>query len=125
MLKYAELLKNYEISLNGNRCKLCKDHDKYGWYYFSNNTNNDNLNGKYQAEIGDIRVRFWMITQPLSLTVVGRQNGKNINLNKVDKMKESNVDIVCMSRIGKYKVDNALRKLFHVKYINNETDQYL
>ena len=110
LLKYAKLLKNSEINLNGNKSEIKGDHTKYGWYYFSNNTTNDDINS---AEIGDIRVRFWIITQPLSLTVVGNQNGK--------KIISSNNDIICMRKIGKYKVDNALKKLFHVKLINNET----
>ena len=124
LLKYAELIKNCNITLNGNKSKLRNDHERYGWYYFSNNTINTNENSKYKPQIGDIRVRFWIITQPLSLTVVGKQNGTKINLKGTEneeKTKHVESDIICMRRIGTYKFDNALKKLFHVKWINNET----
>eukprot|EP00483_Globobulimina_turgida_P012388 UN12411 len=61
LLKYAKLLKGYNINLNGETLKTKEEHSKLGWYYFSNTDNESH-------QIGDIRVRFWIITKPLSLT---------------------------------------------------------
>lgn len=124
LLEYAKLMKHCDVTLNGSRPKLRRDHNRNGWYYFSNNTNSIDENGTQEPQIGDIRVRFWIITQPLPLTVVGIQNGNKINLNSNDcgnKITDSQNDVICMRRIGKYKFNNALKKVFHIKWINNET----
>eukprot|EP01083_Nonionella_stella_P111145 325886_1 len=111
ILQHAKLLKQYEISLialNDSIAKIRSDHSHYGWYYFARNDKGDT--------VGDIRVRFWVVTEPLPLTVIGTQNEQKISV-----LNEKKNDNVCMRCIGTFELDNALKKYFGVKLINRET----
>ena len=109
LLKYGKLMKRYDVKLNGQQGKMKEDHSESAWYYFSNSSDQSG-----SADIGDIRARFWLVSKPLSLTVIGKQNGQSVSL-------LSNTDDISVRCIGKYELKKALKRLFRVKLINKDT----